>query len=1190
MPEIAKLEVGIYGNLAPFQQKLAQLPAMFAQVQQQALAAGTSMNAALTAQSSTGAAGFQGLGARMAAETGSALASVKSFGSQATAAVSDFARSAQQSLQSLGSNLKSLGGDLTRYISAPLVALGAIAINKAGEVEQSMAVVAASLHLPADTMKQVSDLAIRLGADITLPNTSALDATRGFQALAQGGLSVKDSMDALRPTLQMAAVGQISVKDAAEDVAVALTAYHLAGTQAAHVTDIFTGATLNSRTSVNEFTNGLANAAPIATQLGHNIDDVSTALILSVRAGMQAAEAGTAYRTMMMRLAAPTEHATRVMKEFGMNFRDAEGNMKSIPGIIAELTRTLGPNATMLRAVGGSTEEMNKKLKAAETTFKSAQKVLADMPTTLASQSAHLAEMRNSLANVDDPARKLALTITHQRNEIGLATAEMIKHNREGLHKLGEENLLAKDRVIELTESMGSQKEQLAHLRVDMQKAMQDVGVSPEQVARAKALHTQLANAGTDAQRKAIAEQIDLINPAVSKVLDLQKQIAGLERSNRSLSVSIKDANATIAENARQMTQGLDATRERKEQIEGMSNSVKENEKKLDDWNKTERALKVSDLNAQINELTQKMTDNTAKLREAQGAQAALNAARENARLITLKMTQADKDATMQTLFGARGIKEASILMASGVDGFKKMEAQMIQNNRTAQIATAMNNTWKGKVDALKSSLEGLAIALGQKLLPQATAFVVLITDLVPKMQAFIDHLTKGNPQLLQTALRFAAFATAIGPALLALGTVAAIVARIGMLFTPLGLAITAVTAIVAGLAYAWTHNLGGIQEKTREFITNVKAGFTAFVGWLSPYLTAAWNGILAFAKPIWTEISYFLKSIWDPIKDIITFVWTQISTFLKYVWGQLTALFRGTWGNLVGFFSGLWQAIQGIVKVAWGLIAGIITVALDLLSGRWKKAWDDIKHYAKVVWDGIVDLLSGVLKAIGNLLLAAVKVIWNAGAALIQGFIDGFKSGFMLVFDAVKGLGTGIINTLKTLLGIKSPSTVFHEAGVNTAQGFIDGLNSMQGGVSDTFGQVFDVQEQIARQTAAMKVAIAHDQMRQFIGGAVSSDLAMFLGGRDRYDDAGSAAMQKAILAGSVAIPGYGAHTGSGSAAGAPAGAASASGGGSSAPTIRDVNVTQNIYGDVNNEADENRLKTKIAKDLMRTLRFASG
>src|SRR5690625_5769415 len=77
--------------------------------------------------------------------------------------------------------------------------------------------------------------------------------------------------------------------------------------------------------------------APIASDLGVSIEDTTAAIGLLGDAGIQGGQAGRRLRSGLQSLAAPTEKASKLMDELGIEVFDAEGNMKSMPEVVKEL-------------------------------------------------------------------------------------------------------------------------------------------------------------------------------------------------------------------------------------------------------------------------------------------------------------------------------------------------------------------------------------------------------------------------------------------------------------------------------------------------------------------------------------------------------------------------------------------------------------------------------------------------------------------------------------------------------------------------------------------------------------------------------------------------------------------------------------------------------------------------------------
>ena len=69
------------------------------------------------------------------------------------------------------------------------------------------------------------------------------------------------------------------------------------------------------------------------------------------------------------------------------------------------------------------------------------------------------------------------------------------------------------------------------------------------------------------------------------------------------------------------------------------------------------------------------------------------------------------------------------------------------------------------------------------------------------------------------------------------------------------------------------------------------------------------------------------------------------------------------------------------------------------------------------------------------------IELFTNAGPKMIDGLVKGLKNGYKAVKDAVVGLASGATDAFKGALGIKSPSRVFAQFGVQTTAGFAVGV-----------------------------------------------------------------------------------------------------------------------------------------------------
>lgn len=245
-------------------------------------------------------------------------------------------------LNSYGNNLARTGAVMTAGISVPLVLLGKSAVNLAKDYQEQMNILGAVSKASGEEMEGLGALAQQLGADLTLPATSAGDAAEAMVELGKAGLSVNDIYGASRGVLQLAAAGNLSNAAAAEIASNALNAFKLSGDQAVRVADLLAAAANSSSAEVNDMADSFKMSAAVASSAGIPIEDLATAMALMANQGIKGSDAGTSWKQMILSIQAPTDKARSLMQDLGISIYDASGSMLEQREIIGNFTEKLG--------------------------------------------------------------------------------------------------------------------------------------------------------------------------------------------------------------------------------------------------------------------------------------------------------------------------------------------------------------------------------------------------------------------------------------------------------------------------------------------------------------------------------------------------------------------------------------------------------------------------------------------------------------------------------------------------------------------------------------------------------------------------------------------------------------------------------------------------------------------------------
>lgn len=243
-------------------------------------------------------------------------------------------------IYSVGQRVAEAGDAMTAGVTVPLVAMGTASAKTAIDFESSMSRVSGALNDPSANMGELRQLALDMGADTVF---SASEAGAAMEELAKGGLSAADIKGgALKTTMDLAAAGSLNLADAANATVQVMGAFELSADQTGEAANALAGAAAASSADVSDLTQGLSQVSAQAHSAGWSIQDTTAVLGAFADAGIQGSDAGTSLKTMLQRLAAPTDDAAATMESLGINVRDSNGNMVDAASVAGILQSKLG--------------------------------------------------------------------------------------------------------------------------------------------------------------------------------------------------------------------------------------------------------------------------------------------------------------------------------------------------------------------------------------------------------------------------------------------------------------------------------------------------------------------------------------------------------------------------------------------------------------------------------------------------------------------------------------------------------------------------------------------------------------------------------------------------------------------------------------------------------------------------------
>ena len=244
-------------------------------------------------------------------------------------------------LSALGSVLGKIGKTVATAVTGATAAVTAFAktsIDAGMSFDTSMSQVAATMGTTVDSISELRDFAMEMGANTAFSATEAADALN-YMALA--GYDSGQAMSALPTVLNLAAAGSIDLAAASDMVTDAQSALGLSMEESAQLVDKMAKASSKSNTSVSQLGSAILTIGGTAKNLAGGTTELATALGILADNGIKGAEGGTALRNIILSLSAPTEKAAMILDNLGVTAYDEAGNLKPLNETFGELSNAL---------------------------------------------------------------------------------------------------------------------------------------------------------------------------------------------------------------------------------------------------------------------------------------------------------------------------------------------------------------------------------------------------------------------------------------------------------------------------------------------------------------------------------------------------------------------------------------------------------------------------------------------------------------------------------------------------------------------------------------------------------------------------------------------------------------------------------------------------------------------------------
>lgn len=373
--------------------------------------------------------------------------------------------------------------------------------------------------------------------------------------------------------------------------------------------------------------------------------------------------------------------------------------------------------------------------------------------------------------------------------------------------------------------------------------------------------------------------------------------------------------------------------------------------------------------------------------------------------------------------------------------------------NALPQIIEGLEQVFEGIVNALPDLMQTIMKAL-PKLIPMlingiVKMFTTIANNYADIIQPIIDNLPDIVISVVDALLDNL-------PALI-MGCIQLVMALV-----------EAQPQIIAAIIESIPEIIAHIIEALMEWAPGLTEAVADIVGRIAEFLTSTFDDIKKFTTVIWDGIKYGITTSLEVVKDVVINVWDSIknaiTVALNAIWSIVMSIWNAIYNTITAVLNGIvdvilsvWNAICNFISSIVEAISSIVTSVFNTVKDTVSNLFNGIKDSITSIWTNIKDGVTGAVDSVKDAIETGLNKAWDFikaipkeavqwGKDIIDGLVEGIKSGIDKVGDAASSVGKKIKSFLHFSVPDEGPLTDYESWMPDFMAGLANGITSNVG------------------------------------------------------------------------------------------------------------------------------------------------